>query len=485
MEPKIQISKIFDKFFVSIFIILLAVELLSFFALPNKLLEQAVFILLVLAVTLLTSRKLAYGIYFLLAELFIGGLGYMFFWPLSEGRFSLRLAIFLAVLFSWMVKTIFDADFSWIKNKYFILVSLLMLIVAAGILRAYWLGRPLGDIMSDANAYLYLALVGAFIAAKIDIMKCVQLALACSLTVALKTIAVLYIFSHHFSAVGDQLIYRWVRDSRVGEITLISEPLYRIFFQSHFYNLIALCLIIAIVFLTDKKLLSSKVFWSLKILFWLNFLVLFISQTRSFWLAGFIAIAIFFGWLIYQKAGWKKIIMYIMIWPIMAVSCHFAVDLIIGDWNKNVFYERLGKVDSQSGISSRRAQLMPLLAEIKKSPLGGQGFAKNITYQSSDPRIKNKNNPEGWYTTYSFELGYLDLMLKLGIAGLAAFGLLLLYLLRTIIININNNPVSVGLCLGLATLIIIHAFTPYLNHPLGLGYILMMIGLQPSLSRQL
>ncbi len=92
----------------------------------------------------------------------------------------------------------------------------------------------------------------------------------------------------------------------------------------------------------------------------------------------------------------------------------------------------------------------------------GSGFGKRVTYISNDPRVLSFN-PSGRFTTFSFEWGYGDLWLKMGIPGLLAYGALLVFLWRRI--PKNYHP-------AFAALLIVHFFTPYLNHPLGLGVLI-------------
>jgi O-antigen ligase len=103
----------------------------------------------------------------------------------------------------------------------------------------------------------------------------------------------------------------------------------------------------------------------------------------------------------------------------------------------------------------------------------GHGFHQTVTYQSSDPRIKNAANPQGWLTTDTFELAYLDMLLKFGIIGLASFLAALLFLLFSLGKNYFSNPCSIQVLPWLIlALLITHSFTPYLNHPLGIGLVL-------------
>jgi O-antigen ligase len=102
------------------------------------------------------------------------------------------------------------------------------------------------------------------------------------------------------------------------------------------------------------------------------------------------------------------------------------------------------------------------------SPIFGQGFGKTVTYETEDPRLVQAGNSQ--YTTYAFEWGYLDFLLKLGIFGLLAY----LWLLYSILIyQFKKRGIQAGLGLGLLFLIIAHFFTPYLNHPLGIIYVII------------
>ena len=123
---------------------------------------------------------------------------------------------------------------------------------------------------------------------------------------------------------------------------------------------------------------------------------------------------------------------------------------------------------------------MPLLNKIKLHPILGSGWGTLVTYESFDPRIVTAKNPKGEYTTFAFELGYLDLLLKFGLAGVLSF----LYLICQLLIKIKKTAINtanefdkyflLGLLLGLVALTITHAFSPYLNHPLGIGYIIVL-----------
>ena len=135
--------------------------------------------------------------------------------------------------------------------------------------------------------------------------------------------------------------------------------------------------------------------------------------------------------------------------------------------------------EEQAGLQSRWNLLTPLVNKIVRQPVIGQGFGATVTYESKDPRITKLSNG-GKYTTYAFEWGYLDILLKIGLVGLFINGY---FIYRVIRLGINawhksaekDQPLILGFLLAIAALLFTHVTTPYLNHPLGLGLIIFSI----------
>ena len=100
-----------------------------------------------------------------------------------------------------------------------------------------------------------------------------------------------------------------------------------------------------------------------------------------------------------------------------------------------------------------------------------------MTYISSDLRIRQQSS-DGTYTTSAFEWGYLDLWLKLGLLGVVIYGYLLMKVFRLAWDRLRDYDVyrveTLGASAGLVVLLATHVFTPYLNHPLGIGWIVLV-----------
>jgi len=130
--------------------------------------------------------------------------------------------------------------------------------------------------------------------------------------------------------------------------------------------------------------------------------------------------------------------------------------------------------NNDAAVASRWSLLPVLMKTISREPLLGQGFGSTITYFSQDPRVL-QNNPGGEYTTYAFEWGYLSMWLKIGFIGLLVY---LLFLLKLIKDSLRlalktNNYLFFALPAGVLFLVFTNIFTPYLNHPLGIGFIII------------
>jgi len=203
---------------------------------------------------------------------------------------------------------------------------------------------------------------------------------------------------------------------------------------------------------------------------------LLVSLSRSFWLGAVIALVfILINIFVYQK---KQISLHIfVILGSVAIAAVLLVQIFYNlpsYKNINIFNQR--SIDTSEPALSARSQLWgPMWETILSRPIVGYGFGKEITYHSDDPTIKNIDNPEGWHTTYSFEWGWMDMLVKGGVLLLLSFvfWISLLYY-RAYIILMDDPILSLTLLATLTSLLIIHIFTPYLNHPLGLAFLMLV-----------
>lgn len=120
--------------------------------------------------------------------------------------------------------------------------------------------------------------------------------------------------------------------------------------------------------------------------------------------------------------------------------------------------------------------LEPILVKIKNKPISGHGFGTPIIYESVVPE------KQGFIKVFMYEWGYLDQLVKYGILGLSVFTWLLTVIFITAkraVVKMtapnrsNEKFILIGLIIATIGLLCTHFTSPYLNHPLGIGLILI------------
>ena len=154
-----------------------------------------------------------------------------------------------------------------------------------------------------------------------------------------------------------------------------------------------------------------------------------------------------------------------------------------GAASADLLRDRASRFTGEAAVSSRYSQIRPLLNAISLHPVIGSGFGTSVTYESQDPRVL-KNNPDGKYTTTAFELGWLEIWLKIGLIGVLAYLYFIYFILKIGYESIKRIPSGkikkyalAGLCAGLIAVVLTHGVSPYLNHPLGIGIVIISASL--------
>ena len=480
-----------NKKIITIFLFIFLAELFSIFSYLLPDFRQIIFLAIVFIFLILTIHKLEYGLLILLAELFIGSKGYLFYFEYGGTVISIRIAFWLIIMAVWLVM----AMDKYIKNSRtnfkladFYPFVILFIFIIWGLANGFINYNEFNNIFFDFNGWLYFTLIFPFlnvIKEQQNIVNIFQILAASILWLSFKTFFILFAFSHNLIGLISELYY-WVRDTGVGEITKMQGGFYRIFFQSQIFVLIGLfwLLFYIINYVKNKKsFLKDKIFYGLFFIFCLFQSVILISFSRSFWLglaSGFFISCFIIAW----QYGFKKMLMAACL---LFVSGVISTGLIVGIVKfpypdalggfstTELLSERASKFTGEAAVSSRW-NLLPILWEkIISAPFMGHGFGATVTYKSSDPRIID-TTVDGDYTTYAFEWGWLDIWLKLGILGFLFYIILIFDIIyRGIKILKNNNSdwIVAGTIIGLAVIAAVNIFSPYLNHPLGIGYLML------------
>ncbi len=534
-----------NKIFRNTFFLIILAELLSFLGYYYPEANGLAFFLIVILTISVSLYRLEYGLYILFTELFIGSFGYLFYFAAEGFTISVRLALWLIVMSVCLAKIIIQPlktkrlNLDFIKFREFSPFMVLFIFIGWGALNGWLNSNSLSNIFFDFNNWFYFLLIFPVFAVfknsrDLNIIK--QIFFAAITWLSLKTIILAYFFSHNFNGFIIDL-YRWVRNSGVGEITTVQAGFSRIFMQSHIFILIgffiALFYLLKIVIARSDgetchsglslprttirgagiqgqtvepllspthrsrvepgmaedefNLLPSSLTNDKKKMFIIFFLfsalflsAIIISFSRSFWL-GLSAGAVFV-WLIALfklKIKFKKFVIYnslILLSIFLSLLLTVAVikipypSLTGGFDPASALSQRATQITNEAGASSRW-QLLPVLwQEIKTAPIMGRGFGATVTYKTNDPRILAAN-PDGLYTTYAFEWGWLDVWLKLGLLGLLAY---LGLFIKIIIDGLKTHSyLALSLTAGLIVLMVVNIFSPYINHPLGIGYLII------------
>ncbi len=492
--------------------IIILFECLSFAAWLHPALASPAFIAIVGGTLLLAFVRFDLAMLVLLGELFIGSQGgSMLFFGAGSGLYlSLRMGLFLAVAGAWLA-TAAAASVSggdprraawvwWVRlRRHGVLWPYLALLVAVGIgvIRGITLGNGPSNVFFDANAYAFYALLPAFVVAfeNRTLWRRAAAVLAAAITDAVfKALIVMFLFAHRM-AVPAKAVYLWIRDTRVGEITIMVADFFRVFFQSQVFPVwILYALLLLLAYRREWKARAAK---GMLVLLVGVMIAMLLSLSRSFWFGTAVAAAALAALLVWGRAEariWKRLIVLFagsMIAAALVITALYAFPWPARNGSLSLamlFGDRFSLDDAAA--HSRWALLPKLTAAAMRHPILGSGFGTLVTYTASDPRIL-ATMPNGQYTTYAFEWGYHDIWLKLGVVGLAIYAWFLAAILKPFALAVRScrdsfrSPdldderkekaiLAAGLALGTIAVLATNLFSPYLNHPLGIGIFMLI-----------
>lgn len=411
---------------------------------------------------LLAWKRPSWLAYLSIAELVVGGKGYLFYLTVSGGKISIRLILFV-LLFTralpFVIRQWRDLRAKILSTSFLLFMAWIIVASLIALVR----GVALGSIFYDVNAFIYLSLLPAWwIFIRLDPQwrpRLVALLLAGATVIGVESWFFVLLFAHPVPTIHQ--IYTWIRNTGLGEITYINNNIYRVFLQSQIYSVLVL-----IFGLTLWLRQRPPRWWLLPLAF--SALGIYISLSRSFWLG--LVVALFVGaiWLLRHRQ-WRAML---HLW-ILAPLALFAWAMMIWaiSWpqfslhgSATALSSRLQGTNSADAATARKNQIQPLLKAIGHHPILGSGFGQTVTYFSTDPTV------HGWRTTAAFELGYLDLWLKIGLVGVALYAAWIVSVWK----KLRSSALAFPLIIASVAVVTIHLTTPYLNHPLGLGWLMLV-----------
>ncbi len=475
---------------VTVFLLCMAAECLSFLGwLRPEIGAAALAVLAILAVAMaLTDLRWLYAL--LMAEMIVGTHGRLFSAEIMGFPLSLRMALFAVLVLGWIVHAargcsrILHFRHANVSAPLLLLIAALALAATRGLAE----GASFGAVFNDANGYAFLLLIpiGLDLFAGREAFAWLTRSLVGAVAwLSVKSLLALYLFSHQFGFILKD-IFDWQRVLRLGEITMLPGGAVRVFSASD-------------VFLLPAVFIGTMLAWEYgrrKILLWtaLASAAFLLSLSRSFWLGAAVASAFmlpvfvrkeivplrriggFFGTVLVTLALAGGALALTALFPFPERSTGAAA------WS--AYGGRLTDA-SDAAVSSRWNQIEPLRAGIAKAPVLGSGFGATIRYRSDDPRVISLH-PGGYVTTGAIEWQYLEIWLKTGLLGVLAVVWLWwrigLFFWRTIgTARGTDRLLAAGLMLSFLAFIVANIFTPYVNHPLGWGFLaLVIIGLHAA-----
>lgn len=465
-----------------------AVHLLAVFVRDTQF-ALPVLIAIGVAALVLTLKSLPHGLFVAFAEICVGGHGHLIAAQVAGFSVSLRMVLFAAIMLGWGI-LLLKKDISLKLNVWLVLPwGVLAFAVGLGALMGFMNNEP-ANAFDDANGYMAIAYLLPMLSIQwksITKKQLLQTVFASVIWLSVFTLGLSFSFNH---LDGDTLnhVYTFVRDARLAEVTLQTYPdsqhvvayWYRIFMQSHFYVVwFALILISALMLFWREQRVPLKTDLVLVLLG----STLVTSLSRSFTLglivaAGLIVILAFFqGKKPVKNIAIRTVLSVVLVVGSVLLAAGVAVVPPKPDITQAAFYETSGDIDRDLAISSRWQLLPEMMEEIYVSPIVGQGFGKEVTFISDDPRVR-AINPSGEWTAYRFEWGWQDVWLKMGIPGLIAFCMYAIVMIEVGRYTLRKHKrawLTVGLLSTLVMLYVAHIFTPFLNHPIGLVAMLLPI----------
>ena len=458
-------------------------HLVAFFVLHTPV-EAVIVVVAILIVLGLSIWKLELGLFIAFAELFVGSHGHLF----SFDWFSIRMAIFVAVMLAWLVRIIMKrSQYRWDDARLYPWMLLGLAVVVGGLI-GYLRNNELLNVFNDMNGYFYALYVLPMLSINWIATKKRQLlqVLAAGATwIIVETLALLYVFSHASESL-EEILYTFFRDARIAELTRVSGDIFRVFLQSQFTVLIAFFILISLCVLLWKRKKDRPLIILGLIGSWATILI---SMSRSFWIG---VVAGLVAGLVFLRIDRRKPVIdtltrviprfltlvltagfgLLLLWGIIA----FPIPENLGAGGLgSLLSDRMTELD-EAAARSRWNLVEPMMLEIKERPFVGSGFGTEIQYQTEDPRLVASN--KGWATTYSFEWGWLDIWLKMGFLGLLAFIWLGVYYLMSFWYSAKDKEkgwLMVAFFRVVVALFVLHIFTPFLNHPIGLGFLVFLI----------
>ncbi len=461
-----------------VFAILANIFAWKFLILPLSIIVALVFLTL-------AYMRLDYALYVFIAELVLGGAGGR--WLDFRGLISIRIVFFAILFLIWFfyiykkrisLKPLLESKFT----KPIIILSLFFPIFWG--LLGWIYGFPPNYILKDANGFLFYTIFFLLITVLPKYsqgLKLVKVYLA-SIIAASFVLTVLYFLS------ALDLVNIWFlkqlflgRMFYGGKIGIMPDGAYRLFTGNGVFIQIGLLLLASFILLRNHLNKNIRNLILISILF--VYLAIVASYTRGFWVGIIGALVFLVLWLNWKQRA-KLIVGAIILFLISEIVFWGLFHLSFF----NFFFNRLATSVSIEkdpvSVGERVSQVRVLGGAILRHPFWGTGFGTYFPIYRTEAEVADP---------YSFELGYLDMVVKFGIIGFAFWGLVILGIFFKGLkllwfkydLSYKKKAVILGFLSGLIALLIVGGTSPFLMSAFGIAHIVLTIYILEVISQSI
>ena len=423
------IQQVYGPFFLRTLAALVALDVLSFLTL-HSVWETILFGAFTLALVVIAIRKPEWLLPLALAEVISTSNGHSLNVELFGVSIGLRMVVFAVLLVATAWKCAKNRT-TYLTSSRFLVLFLFASVVILALVQGIVAGHSIRDVYLDTNGYLAFLYIWAaivWVQTSKDRHRLFQAFGAGVTWLTSKTLLFVLLFAH---MQGKALvpINTWIRDTRLGELTFQFDHVYRVFLQSQWFVVVALLLVVA--YLVFERHRDSHA----RLMVIPMFSVLLISLSRSFWVGALAGGIVLLGWFVLKgrmRPFFNRLFTFVTLGVASVAWLYVLVALPIQGLQRaslgTLFSQRATKT-SDIAIDSRKQLLPPLLSAFGEAPIQGHGLGKNVRYRTQDPKYIESHNTD-LVSTYAFEWGWIDVLVKFGVVGTAMLLLVLILCVR-------------------------------------------------------
>ena len=237
----------YGSFFVATFFGLVALDAVSFLTL-HSVFESAAFVLGAILIVGVAIKYPEWLFPVALAEVISTSNGHSLNIELFGASIGVRMILFAVLLCATLVRCARHRKM-FLSTPWLFILALVGTVLALGVAHGIVAGYDMRNIYLDANGYVaFLYIWAAFVWVRVssDRHRLFQAFSAGIAWIALKTLLFVLLFGHlHPKTLVP--INTWIRDTRLGELTLQFDQVYRVFLQSQWFLVVALLLLLAYI----------------------------------------------------------------------------------------------------------------------------------------------------------------------------------------------------------------------------------------------